>query len=774
MTNETLDSSIINWVNTFKLKNSVKTIEDLYDGVVFSEILNDINNVWFKASQSNVGENNENWVVVFNRLKKIYSLIIGFYTEELGQSIVEIETPNFNSIAKNKDSHEIIKFAQLILVLAVQSEKNKEYIQKITSLNQSSQQWLMISIEEIMDKLSKVNDFSDGLIDDPSQNEVTIKLLKAERDELYEKKKELSDKLESVKRENIRISEQKKILEDRIKYFEEQMEVEDKLGKNDSILKSEISNLKNQLDLSEDKCQEMELLNEQKQKTIDSLEKRIVEISKKAEEAGLLKDKMDEFDHMKSLLNNSEKIAARYKRKLEDNQLLLKEIKDLQKERKEQSEKNQELKVENAKYTNLKLLTKEYKAKIIALEAKNNELLEELKRIQNEINNNEEKIRKLEEINEESVDLIQELEEKLSNMMLINENNEFNIQTQINNSKELELKMKIANLEEQLYSKNPTELEARIKDITKLKEKFENDYMTVYQENLKLKGELNQNTDDGGMDSDSRKIIDKYKEEIYQLNNKLKNYESINKIDLYKENNYIRDTPTRGSEDSYFYNNNRNKLLNYHNYKGHSNSVNSLNSSTVINHIGGYDNLNMPYTSNLAEYTNGTTNNNSNTNSSNHILNSNDRYNLSNNEVTTTTTAITTNGTITTVVSESSNNRNSNSRLGLSNIYSQNPYSVSISPTTVTAEPSSTTMNSVTVKPSQQYITNRSYYDYQYDNKIHYANPSYRKEMNNTFSNNNSNNLPAHAISYFQQYHPINATTRLSTDVYTTSGFTFK
>jgi len=531
MTNETLDSSIINWVNTFKLKNSVKTIEDLYDGVVFSEILNDINNVWFKASQSNVGENNENWVVVFNRLKKIYSLIIGFYTEELGQSIVEIETPNFNSIAKNKDSHEIIKFAQLILVLAVQSEKNKEYIQKITSLNQSSQQWLMISIEEIMDKLSKVNDFSDGLIDDPSQNEVTIKLLKAERDELYEKKKELSDKLESVKRENIRISEQKKILEDRIKYFEEQMEVEDKLGKNDSILKSEISNLKNQLDLSEDKCQEMELLNEQKQKTIDSLEKRIVEISKKAEEAGLLKDKMDEFDHMKSLLNNSEKIAARYKRKLEDNQLLLKEIKDLQKERKEQSEKNQELKVENAKYTNLKLLTKEYKAKIIALEAKNNELLEELKRIQNEINNNEEKIRKLEEINEESVDLIQELEEKLSNMMLINENNEFNIQTQINNSKELELKMKIANLEEQLYSKNPTELEARIKDITKLKEKFENDYMTVYQENLKLKGELNQNTDDGGMDSDSRKIIDKYKEEIYQLNNKLKNYEDAIEIE---------------------------------------------------------------------------------------------------------------------------------------------------------------------------------------------------------------------------------------------------
>jgi len=29
-------------INTFELKNSVKTIEELYDGVVFSEILNDM------------------------------------------------------------------------------------------------------------------------------------------------------------------------------------------------------------------------------------------------------------------------------------------------------------------------------------------------------------------------------------------------------------------------------------------------------------------------------------------------------------------------------------------------------------------------------------------------------------------------------------------------------------------------------------------------------------------------------------------------------------
>jgi protein HOOK3 len=532
MNNETLESSILKWVNTFELKNPVKTIEELYDGVVFNEILNDINPVWFKAIQTNEGESDGNWVVIFNRLKKIYSLLSGYYAEELGQSVVEIESPNFNLISKNKDKREIVKFAQLILVLAVQSEKNREYIQKITSLNQANQQWIMISIEEIMDKLSKVNDPNEGIINEPSQNEVTIRLLKAERDELYEKKKELSNKLESVQRENIRINEQKRILEDRIRDFEDQMEDVNKLGKTDLILKSEISSLKNQLDLSEDKCQEMELLNEQKQKTIDALEKRIVEISKQAEEAGILKDKMDEFDHMKNRLNATEETAARYKRKLEDNQLLLKQFEDLQKESREQSEKNQVLEEENAKYNDLKQLAKEYKEKIVNLEARNNELIEELKNIQNEINENEEKIRTLEERNAESVDLIEELQEKLNNLELTNETGDINFQSQNNDSKEYELKLKIADLEEQLKSKNPTELEARIKDITELKEKFENDYMAVYKENLKLKGELNQNVNtDGGLSSDSKKVINSYIEEINRLTNKLSNYENAIEIE---------------------------------------------------------------------------------------------------------------------------------------------------------------------------------------------------------------------------------------------------
>jgi len=382
-----------------------------------------------------------------------------------------------------------------------------------------------------MDKLSKVNDTNESLINEPNQNEVTIKLLKAERDELYEKKKELANKLESVQRENMRITEQKKILEDRIRDFEDQLEAVDKLGKTDLILKSEISSLKNQLGLSEDKCQEMELLNEQKQKIIDNLEKRIVEISKQADEAGILKDKMDEFDHMKLRLNASEEVVAKYKRKLEDNQILLKQFKDLQKESREQEEKNQVLEEEHVKYNNLKQLVKEYKERINTLEIKNGELLSELQNVQNEINENEKKIQNLEEQNAASIDLIQELQEKINNMELNNNNNEFNVESQLNESKELELKMKIAELEEKVKLSDIGEAEKKIKDITALKEKFENDYMKIYQENLKLKGEMSNMSYEDPSNYNNKKILNEYMDEIEKLRTKLNDYENAIEIE---------------------------------------------------------------------------------------------------------------------------------------------------------------------------------------------------------------------------------------------------
>jgi len=222
-----------------------------------------------------------------------------------------------------------------------------------------------------------------------------------------------------------------------------------------------------------------------------------------------------------------------------------------------------------------------------------------------------------------------------------------------------------------------------------------------------------------------------------------KDYGTLAKINPYKDSNYFRGAIRINSDNSYLYNtnNNTNKMMNYNPYK--ANSVSSLSSSTIINQIN-YDNDNI--------YPN------------NHILNGNPLTNNSN---------------------MNPNEKNINtlpSGIGLTNMYApQSQYSVSISPTTVTAEPSSTTMTTMaTTKDSntmnsQHYITNRSYYDYNYDSKVssYATNNNYNKHVEGPNLNNTNSNMPSNTINYFQQYHPINSS-GLTSDVYATSGFTFK
>jgi len=258
-------------------------------------------------------------------------------------------------------------------------------------------------------------------------------------------------------------------------------------------------------------------------------------------------------------------------------------------------------------------------------------------------------------------------------------------------------------------------------------------------------------------DEEKKENIESKDTNIKELVTKIKDYSNAPKINPYRDSNYLRSVTSRGSENSYLVMN-RNKALNYPNYKDQDSLSQQRSSSAILNPVNGYDSVNLQY-SDPIEYSNNTS-----PNGTSRILSNRNSFHSSPTETHTNGNQV------------NNTSRNSMTHIGLPNIYGQSHYSVSISPTTVTAEPSSTTMNSVTVKPSttvssQHYITNRSYYDYTYDNKIQaYTNTTtvngnnYRKEIDE----------PHHTISYFHQYHPLNPTTRMSSDVYTSSGFTFK
>ncbi|ORY93215.1 hypothetical protein BCR43DRAFT_444510 [Syncephalastrum racemosum] len=164
-----LEDAFVEWFNTFECKSSpIDTVVELADGVVFSEVLTDIDAKWFKQLSKPNGHNNvsaentngtaakdaNNWVTRLNNLKKLHKLITRYFEEVLGQDPELLPAVNLNTIAKDADLHELLLLCQLIVAIAVQSDNNRTYIDMIQSLSQKSQHALMVSIEEVMNSFN--------------------------------------------------------------------------------------------------------------------------------------------------------------------------------------------------------------------------------------------------------------------------------------------------------------------------------------------------------------------------------------------------------------------------------------------------------------------------------------------------------------------------------------------------------------------------------------------------------------------------------------------
>jgi len=108
---------------------------------------------WFKAIKS--ADMGDNWVHRYNNLKKLHKLVTRYLEEKLSQNLAKLDPPNLNAIAKEAEPLEVIKLCELVMVVAVQCDKNQPYIQKIQSLPETSQHALMLSLEQVRNEQGK-------------------------------------------------------------------------------------------------------------------------------------------------------------------------------------------------------------------------------------------------------------------------------------------------------------------------------------------------------------------------------------------------------------------------------------------------------------------------------------------------------------------------------------------------------------------------------------------------------------------------------------------
>lgn len=102
-----------------------------------------------QSSRTSTTQLSDNWILRFSTLKRLYRLLTQYFTDVLQKPTSGLEVPDLQAIAKDYNIGATLVLCRMTIAIAVQSEKNKEIIEKIQNLNESAQHQLMKAIEQV-------------------------------------------------------------------------------------------------------------------------------------------------------------------------------------------------------------------------------------------------------------------------------------------------------------------------------------------------------------------------------------------------------------------------------------------------------------------------------------------------------------------------------------------------------------------------------------------------------------------------------------------------
>ena len=91
----------------------------------------------------------DNWVLRFSSLKRLYRLITQFFADVLHQPTSSLDVPDLQAVAKDHNEAATLILCRLTIAIAVQSERNKDVIDRIQKLSEAKQHILMKAIEQV-------------------------------------------------------------------------------------------------------------------------------------------------------------------------------------------------------------------------------------------------------------------------------------------------------------------------------------------------------------------------------------------------------------------------------------------------------------------------------------------------------------------------------------------------------------------------------------------------------------------------------------------------
>ncbi|KAL9635538.1 MAG: hypothetical protein Q9204_002589 [Flavoplaca sp. TL-2023a] len=142
-------TALLEWINSFTLSDDVKSLRELADGYILWDILRDVDPTYFTSSLPESRGNSTKWIPRYENLKHLHKTLTSYITEECDQPLYAPHAGDgLQAIAKDASVQEFLKLFQLVLQATISSPRQQDYILKMTSLTEASQQSLKELIED--------------------------------------------------------------------------------------------------------------------------------------------------------------------------------------------------------------------------------------------------------------------------------------------------------------------------------------------------------------------------------------------------------------------------------------------------------------------------------------------------------------------------------------------------------------------------------------------------------------------------------------------------
>ncbi|KAJ5584126.1 Microtubule binding protein HOOK3 [Penicillium hispanicum] len=346
----TMTKVLLEWINSFSLGKTLRATDELTDGIILWEILQDIDPQYFLDEIPERNPENH-WVAKWQNLKHIHKLLLSYIRHQNDDSLPSglDPSPDLEAVAEKASTKETNKLLKLLLIAAISSPNAETYVQTLQELSTSTQEGLKDIIEEAHngqhEPLDAADELREGLpkrdhpVDLELQFEERVGKVLAENDRLTHEKKELEKALEDLHNRLARLQENNDTLQNRLASTEDRL-VTLKSGKGDLGFNAKAleSKTRQQDDLIA--TQEAKLTAAQDE--IDSLRMTVESLKVKNQRYQKLQDDYDELRTERDQLARKANAAEKYRQKLQasqdfekENQTLKNQIKDLQQQLKE-------------------------------------------------------------------------------------------------------------------------------------------------------------------------------------------------------------------------------------------------------------------------------------------------------------------------------------------------------------------------------------------------------------------------------------------------------